>query len=127
MAFTRAVSPSLAACELTHMARTPIQVDRAVAQHARYEDALQRVGCTVQRVAPAPEHPDAVFIEDTAVVLNEVAIITRPGAESRRGETQAVAPPQARSTAATSSWRAAASSWAARPAPTMTASRSWRR
>jgi dimethylargininase len=91
MAFTRAVSPSLAACELTHVARTPIQVDRAVAQHARYEDALRRLGCAVQRVAPAPEHPDAVFIEDTAVVLDEMAVITRPGAESRRGETPAVA------------------------------------
>lgn len=40
---------------------------------------------------PAPAHPDAVFIEDTAVVLDEVAVITRPGAVLRRGEVVAVA------------------------------------
>ena len=91
IALTRAVSPSLQACEITHIARTPIDVTRAIAQHAAYERALAALGCDVRRVEPAPAHPDAVFIEDTAVVLDEVAVITRPGAESRRGETAGVA------------------------------------
>jgi dimethylargininase len=91
LAFTRAVSPTLADCELTHLDRTPIDVARAAEQHAQYEAALASLGCRVLRVAAAPEHPDAVFIEDTAVVLDEIAIISRPGAESRRAEVEPVA------------------------------------
>jgi dimethylargininase len=87
IALTRDVSDSVDRCELTHREREPIDVTRARAQHAAYEAALRDAGCAVQRVAPAPDQPDAVFIEDTAVVLDEVAIITRPGAESRRAET----------------------------------------
>jgi len=91
IALTRAVSPTLAECELTHLDRTPIDVARAIEQHAQYEAALSALGCTVQRVPGAPDNPDAVFIEDTAVVLDEVAVITRPGADSRRAEVEAVA------------------------------------
>jgi dimethylargininase len=90
LALTRAVSPTLGDCELTHVDRTAIDVSRATQQHAAYEDALRALGCQVERVSPAPQHPDAVFIEDTAVVLDELAILTRPGAESRRGELAAV-------------------------------------
>ncbi|MBX7120250.1 MAG: N(G),N(G)-dimethylarginine dimethylaminohydrolase [Gemmatimonadaceae bacterium] len=90
LALTRAISPRLVDCELTHLARTPIDLARAEAQHAAYEAALRGLGCTVRRVAPAPGHADSVFIEDTAVVLDEVAVITRPGAASRRGEVPAV-------------------------------------
>ncbi|MGH9310619.1 MAG: dimethylarginine dimethylaminohydrolase family protein [Vicinamibacterales bacterium] len=82
---------SLAACELTHLARAPIDSSVARSQHAAYEDALARLGCEIRRVPAAPEHPDSVFIEDTAVVLDEIAIVCRPGAESRRGETGPVA------------------------------------
>jgi dimethylargininase len=91
IAFTRDVSPTLAACELTHVPRVPIRVDVARAQHRGYERLLVSLGCELRRVAPAPEHPDAVFIEDTAVVLDEVAVITRPGAKARRAEVTAVA------------------------------------
>jgi dimethylargininase len=91
LALTRAVSPTLADCELTHLDRTPIDVARAEAQHAAYEAALRALGCEVQRVPAAPDNPDAVFIEDTAVVLDELAVITRPGAESRRTEVEPVA------------------------------------
>jgi dimethylargininase len=91
LALTRPVPPSIAHCELTHLAREPIDVARAEAQHDAYEDALRAIGCTVQRLAVLPEHPDSVFIEDTAVVLDECAVIMRPGAESRRGEVPAVA------------------------------------
>jgi len=91
IAITREVSPSIAACELTHLAREPIDVDRARAQHAEYERALERLGCTVQRLPAAIDMPDSVFVEDIAVVFDEVAFVTRPGAASRRAEVAAVA------------------------------------
>ena len=90
LAFTRDVAPSMVDCELTHLARTPIDVTRARYQHAGYERLLATLGCTVRRIAPAPAFPDSVFIEDTAVVFDEVAVVTRPGADSRRGEVPAV-------------------------------------
>ena len=91
IAATREISPAIGHCELTHLARTAIDVDLARAQHQAYERALEEAGCTIVRVAAAPELPDAVFVEDAAVVLAEVAIITRPGASPRRAETPAVA------------------------------------
>jgi dimethylargininase len=91
IALTRAVSPSIAACELTHLDRQPIDVARATAQHDAYERLLESLGYTIVRVPAAPELPDSVFIEDTAVVVDELAVIARPGAESRRAETAAVA------------------------------------
>ena len=60
-------------------------------QHAAYEDALRRAGCRVERLPDAPDLPDSVFVEDTAVVFDDVAVIARPGAESRRGEVDAMA------------------------------------
>lgn len=92
LAVTRPVSPSLTRCELTHRAREPIDLALAVTQHAAYERLLHSLGLAVVRVPAAPEFPDAVFVEDTAVVLDELAVIMRPGAPSRRGETAAVAP-----------------------------------
>ena len=91
LALTRAVPPSMARCELTHLTRKPIDIGAAQAQHAGYEDALRAAGCTVERMAPLPDAPDSVFVEDTAIVLDDLAIITRPGAASRRGETDSVA------------------------------------
>jgi len=91
IALTRAVSPSITRCELTHREREPIDVSLAALQHARYEAALAALGCTVQRLPPEPDLPDAVFVEDTAVVFDECAVIARPGAASRRPETRSVA------------------------------------
>jgi dimethylargininase len=91
LAFTREVSPALAECELTHLARQPIDVARAARQHESYERCLMELGCRVCRVPGGREKADGVFIEDTAVVLDELAVITRPGAESRRAETADVA------------------------------------
>lgn len=85
-ALTRPVTAAIARCELTHLGRIAIDVDVARAQHRRYERALEEAGCVVQRIDANHEWPDAVFIEDTAVVLDEVAIIARPGAASRRAE-----------------------------------------
>lgn len=85
-AIIRPVSASIVNCELTHLAREPIDYGAAVAQHADYEAALIRLGCEVVRLPVAHEMPDAVFVEDVAVVLDEVAVMTRPGAVSRRDE-----------------------------------------
>ena len=91
VALTRAVPDSMAHCELTHLDREPIDIAVARAQHAAYEDALRSLGCRVERMEPLPDAPDSVFVEDTAVVLDELAIITRPGAVSRRIEVESVA------------------------------------
>lgn len=91
LAFTRAVSPRLAECALTHLDRRAIDAARATEQHAAYENALRDAGLSVHRLEPLDNDPDAVFVEDTAVLLGEHAIITRPGAESRRDEIRSTA------------------------------------
>jgi dimethylargininase len=90
-ALTRPLPSTLAACQLTHIARVPIDLARAREQHAAYERALEGAGWAVVRIAAADELPDSVFVEDAAVVFDELAIITRPGAVSRRGEVAGVA------------------------------------
>jgi dimethylargininase len=92
IALTRPVPASLASCELTHLDRVPIDVGRAVAQHRQYEAALRALGCTIRQLPATDDLPDSVFVEDVAIVLDEIAVITRPGAESRRGERDSVAP-----------------------------------
>lgn len=91
IAITRDISPNMGDCELTHLNRESIDTDEATLQHMTYEMALDGLGCEVIRIPGEPTHPDSVFIEDTAVVLDELAIITRPGAPSRREETKGVA------------------------------------
>ena len=88
IALTRAVPSSINNGERTHVDRVPIDVDRAREQHRAYEEAL---GCRIERVPPADDLPDSVFVEDIAVVVEEIAVITRPGAESRRAEIDGVA------------------------------------
>jgi len=87
IAVTREVSRALEHCELSYQERRAIDLDLARTQHRAYEDALVSLGCELRSLPELPDHPDSVFVEDTAVVLDEVAVITRPGAESRRGET----------------------------------------
>jgi len=91
IAITREVSRAIVHCELTHLARTPIDMDRARRQHAQYETALKQLGLAVLSLPEAPTLADSVFVEDTALVLDECAVITRPGAESRRLETDIIA------------------------------------
>jgi dimethylargininase len=91
VAITRAVSPAIAGCELTHLQRVPIDVELARAQHREYERALEKAGCRVEHLDSDASMPDAVFVEDIAVVFDEVAILTRPGAASRRLEMPAIA------------------------------------
>jgi dimethylargininase len=91
LALTREVSPSIGRCELTHLTRQAIDLKAARKQHRRYERCLAELGCEVVRLPALPDFPDAVFVEDTALVLDEAAVIMRPGAESRREETGSVA------------------------------------
>ncbi|HZX94285.1 MAG TPA: arginine deiminase family protein [Myxococcales bacterium] len=66
------------------------------AQHAAYVDALRNLGLAVEVLDPLPGFPDAYFVEDVAVVVPELAVVTRPGAEARRGEAEAIVAPLAR-------------------------------
>src|ERR1035437_5690639 len=91
VAITRAVCPAVNHCELTHLPRTEIGILRVAEQHRRYEAYLAGLGATVISLAAEPELPDSVFVEDPAVVEDEVAIMTRMGAESRRKETESLA------------------------------------
>jgi dimethylargininase len=90
IALTRAVSPRIAECELSFLGRQPIDAARTAAQHDAYERCLEKLGCRVVQIEPAPDCPDGVFVEDAAVVLDALAVITRPGAPSRRSETDSV-------------------------------------
>lgn len=90
LALVRAVSPMIAECELTHLQRQPIDATLAAKQHEAYERCINAHDYTLIHVDPVPSMPDGVFVEDTVVVLDEVAVITRPGAESRRRETETV-------------------------------------
>jgi dimethylargininase len=90
-AITRAVSPSMEACELTYLERQKIDIARAREQHRAYEACLAELGVQVISLPAEADYPDAVFVEDTAIVLDEIAVMTRPGAASRRGESESVA------------------------------------
>jgi dimethylargininase len=91
IAITRGVSQSFKACALTHIDRSPIDVDLAREQHAAYSSLLVELGCQLVDLSPDNALPDCVFIEDTAVVFDEVAVATVPGAPSRRDEVDPVA------------------------------------
>lgn len=91
IAMTRSISPKMGQCELTYLPRVEIDIELARAQHREYEKTLEALGCSIVHLSAEPELPDSVFVEDTALVLDEVALITRPGAESRRLETESVA------------------------------------
>ena len=90
LAITRDLSPAFQSCQLTHLPRQPIDLERARAQHEAYERCLASLGCQVERLAAGPDLPDSVFVEDCALVLDEIAVLTRPGAPSRRLEVPAV-------------------------------------
>ncbi|HEV7490896.1 MAG TPA: dimethylargininase, partial [Rhodanobacteraceae bacterium] len=90
-AITRDVSRSLGACELSYVERALIDVNLAERQHLAYRQALQSLGCRVIALAAEHELPDAVFVEDVALVFDEIAIRTRPGAVTRRAEVESVA------------------------------------
>jgi dimethylargininase len=89
-AITREISPRFAECELTHIERKPIDLNIARAQHCEYVNALKALGCNVVELPAEADLPDSVFVEDAAFILPEVAVITRPGADSRKPETESI-------------------------------------
>jgi dimethylargininase len=90
VAITRDVSSRFNECEITHIERTPINVEVARLQHHEYVQALKNLGCDVIELPAESDLPDSVFVEDTALILPELAVITRPGADSRKPETESI-------------------------------------
>src|ERR1044072_1060780 len=96
VALTREPARALDACELTYREREPIDAAVAAEQHRRYREALESCGARAVTRPAVDELPDSVFVEDIAIVLDEVAVLTRPGVESRRGEVSLIEPEVAR-------------------------------
>src|SRR5664279_3384488 len=90
-ALVRRPSPRLADGLLTHLDRVPLDVGLAGEQWAGYVDALTGNGWAAVEVPAADDCPDSVFVEDTVVMIGATAVITRPGADSRRPETSGTA------------------------------------
>jgi dimethylargininase len=91
IAIARRVSPAMNDCELTCLARSEIDITRASRQHSEYIAALASLGCETVELPADPALPDSVFVEDTALVLDQMAVLCRPGAASRRAEVEAIA------------------------------------
>lgn len=90
-AITRAVSPAIVRCELSFIDRKPIDLARAQHQHQAYEVLLAKLGARVVSLPPEPDLPDSMFVEDPAIVLDEIAVILPLGTESRRPEAPSLA------------------------------------
>ena len=90
VAITRGVSSALSQCEVTYVKRGAIDVALAREQHRHYSAALQWAGLRVVQLPALESHPDGCFVEDTAVVLDEAAIVTTMGSASRRAEVSSV-------------------------------------
>jgi dimethylargininase len=90
-AITRAVSPAIAKCELSFVLRQPIDIEIARAQHGAYEQLLEKLGVRVISLPAEPTLPDSMFVEDPAIVLDELAVIFSLGAASRRPEAPSLA------------------------------------
>ncbi len=90
-ALTHLPSPALAECQLTYVQREAIDYERALQQHASYCDLLSRCGARVTTLCVNPTLPDSTFVEDCAIVLDELAIITSMGTAARRTELAGIA------------------------------------
>jgi len=91
-AIVRRPSPRVADGEVTHLDRVPLDVPRALAQHAAYCDLLRTLGLRLIEAPEAPEHPDGLFVEDALLIIGGQAVLTRPGAASRAGEVASIEP-----------------------------------
>jgi dimethylargininase len=89
-ALTHKVSPSIAECQLTFVDRLPIDLQLAARQHDDYCAVLRKLGVIVTELSENESYPDACFVEDTAIVVEELAIICSMGVASRRGETKLI-------------------------------------
>jgi len=90
-AITRAVSPAIIHCEISFIDRKPIDLATAQDQHHAYEVLLGKLGARVLSLPPEPALPDSMFVEDPAIVLDELAVILPLGTESRRPEASSLA------------------------------------
>ncbi len=90
-AITRAVSPAIVSCELSFIPRQPIDLQIARAQHHAYEQLLAKLGAHIISLSVEPDLPDSMFVEDPAIVLDELAVIFPLGTESRRPEAATLA------------------------------------
>src|SRR6266478_2114148 len=90
-AITRAVSPAIVHCELSFIDRKPIDLAVAQEQHHAYETLLQKLGARLISLPAEPELPDSMFVEDPAIVLDELAVILPLGTETRRREAASLA------------------------------------
>src|SRR5271170_7947099 len=90
-AITRAVSPAIVHCELSFIDRKPIDLAAAQAQHHAYESLLGKLGARVVSLPAESDLPDSMFVEDPAIVLDELAVIFPLGTESRRPEAASLA------------------------------------
>lgn len=91
IAITRDVPRTIELGETTFVDPQRIDYVMASLQHREYRNLLRSLGCEVISLPADDRYPDCVFVEDTAIVLEDLAILTRPGAESRRGETRVIA------------------------------------
>jgi dimethylargininase len=90
IALTRGISASIDRCEVSFIDRVPIDVQKMKQQHRAYEEMLQSMGYEVIQISADDSCPDCCFIEDTALVLDEIAVITHPGSTARRAEVPGV-------------------------------------
>ena len=90
-AITRAVSPAIVHCELSFIDRKPINLATAQEQHHAYEKLLGKLGARVISLPAEPELPDSMFVEDPAIVLDELAVILPLGTDTRRREAPSLA------------------------------------
>ena len=90
IALTHVISPEINKCELSFINRNPIDFNLTVAQHEKYCDVLREEGLKVIEMSMNSEYPDSTFVEDTAVVVDELAVMANMGAETRRGEASGV-------------------------------------
>src|SRR6266849_4239559 len=90
-AITRAVSPAIVSCELSFIDRKPIDLATAQAQHNAYEKLLDKLGARVISLPAEPDLPDSMFVEDPAIVLDELAVILPLGTDTHRREAPSLA------------------------------------
>jgi dimethylargininase len=90
-AITRSVSPGIVNCELTFVARQPINLAKAEEQHRAYQRLLEKCGARVISLPAEPSLPDSMFVEDPALVLDELAVILPLGTQTRRPEAASIA------------------------------------
>jgi len=85
-ALTHTISPNMNKCELSYLKRNPINIQKAIRQHNNYCSILKDAGINVIELSVNEKYPDATFVEDTAVVVDEIAVMANMGANSRKGE-----------------------------------------